>query len=79
MQISAKQEQINARRAYTVPEFIAVYGVSRTRTYAEIGSGRLTARRLGGRTIITHDDAENWLASLPAHRPTMVQHGRAAL
>lgn len=65
-------------RAFTVHEFIATYGISRTRTYAEIGAGRLIARRIGGRTIITRDDAEAWLSSLPAHRPAMIQHGRAA-
>ncbi|WP_375460588.1 helix-turn-helix domain-containing protein [uncultured Enterovirga sp.] len=59
-----------AKRLYTVAEFMADYGMSRTRTYAEINAGRLIARRLGGRTMIARDDADTWLAALPAHQPS---------
>ncbi len=56
------------KRGYTVDEFMAAYGIRRTKTYEEISSGRLKARRAGGRTIIAREDAEAWLASLPEHR-----------
>jgi excisionase family DNA binding protein len=41
------------------------YGVSRTKTYEEIKCGRLRAIKCGKRTLITEDDAEAWLMSLP--------------
>ncbi|WP_155935352.1 helix-turn-helix domain-containing protein [Methylobacterium sp. 10] len=68
-----------AKRFYTVAEFMAAYGISRTRTYREIGEGRLIARRIGGRTMITRDDAEAWLSAIPVHRPlTLAETMRAA-
>jgi hypothetical protein len=33
--------------------------------YAQIKMGQLRARKIGKRTIITHDDAEDWLRNLP--------------
>lgn len=57
------------KRCFTVAEFTAAHGISRTRLYGEIKSGRLIARRLGGRTIIARSDADAWIAALPAHQP----------
>jgi hypothetical protein len=34
-------------------------------TYEEIKSGRLRARKIGKRTIIIVEDAEDWLRALP--------------
>ena len=33
--------------------------------YEELKSGRLRGRKVGRRTIITQDDAEDWLRRLP--------------
>ena len=33
--------------------------------YEELKSGRLRGRKIGKRTIITEDDAEDWLRRLP--------------
>jgi excisionase family DNA binding protein len=54
------------RRAMGIEEFCDWYGLGRTRAYEEIKSGRLTARKVGRRTLIAHDDAEDWLRRLPA-------------
>ena len=53
------------KRALTVEEFIAAYGIGRTTTYEEIAAGRLAAVKLGRRTIIPREAADAWLASLP--------------
>jgi excisionase family DNA binding protein len=53
------------QRALSISEFSARYGVGRTTTYEEIKSGRLRARKIGKRTIISVDDAEDWLLHLP--------------
>ena len=58
------------KRSFTIEGFMASYGVSRNRVYDEINKGRLIARRLGGRTMIARDDADAWLAALPAHQPS---------
>lgn len=52
-------------RALSILEFCERYGLCRTKTYDEINSGRLRARKIGKRTIIAVDDAENWLERLP--------------
>jgi excisionase family DNA binding protein len=53
------------KRASTIEDFCARFGVGRTLVYAEIKAGRLRAKKVGRRTLIGHDDAEEWFASLP--------------
>ena len=53
------------RKAFGIDEFCQLFGVGRTTTYSEIKVGRLRARKVGARTIIAADDANNWLQSLP--------------
>jgi hypothetical protein len=49
----------------SIAEFGEQYGLGRTKTYEELRSGRLRGRKIGKRTIITEDDAEDWLRCLP--------------
>jgi hypothetical protein len=51
--------------AYTVGQFAARHGISRSQTYVEIASGRLVARKVNSRTVITREDAARWRRSLP--------------
>ena len=51
--------------AYSVNEFLAAYGIGRTKFYQEIEAGRLRIRKCGKRTLVTRQDAEAWLQSLP--------------
>jgi hypothetical protein len=53
------------QRAMSLRDFCKKYGIGRTTTYGEIKAGRLKARKAGRRTIITEDDAEEWLSNLP--------------
>jgi hypothetical protein len=46
--------------AYTVERFAAKYAISRAQAYKEIAAGRLTARKVGSRTIVRPADAEAW-------------------
>ena len=50
----------------SIAEFCERYGLGRTKAYEEIKSGRLRGRKIGKRTIIAEDDAEDWLRHLPA-------------
>ncbi len=52
-------------RAMSIAEFCRRYSIGRTSVYEEIGTGQLRAKKIGRRTIITEDDAEEWLRRLP--------------
>ena len=65
-QISEAERQRRAwQRAMSLHDFCERYDIGRTKAYEEINSGRLKARKAGRRTIITADDAEEWLSRLP--------------
>ena len=51
--------------AYTVEQFATKHAISRAQAYKEISAGRLTARKVGGRTIVTIEDAAKWRRTLP--------------
>ena len=64
-------------RAMSVLQFCARYGVGRSTVYEQIRLGKLTIRKCGGRSLIACDDAERWLAALPASPAVdagMVEH-----
>jgi hypothetical protein len=64
--ISEVEQQRRARqRAMSIAEFCENYGPGRTKAYEELKSGRLRGRKIGKRTIIAEDDAEDWLRCLP--------------
>ena len=49
----------------SIEQFCERYEIGRTTAYAEIRHGRLRARKCGKRTIISDDDANDWLQHLP--------------
>ena len=53
--------------SYTVPEAAKLCGIGLTKIYAEIGTGRLEAIKLGRRTLIRRSAIEAWLDALPAY------------
>jgi hypothetical protein len=62
-------------RAMSIDAFCARYGLGRTKTYEELKSGRLRGRKIGKRTIICEEDAENWLRHLPVIQPNSILKG----
>ena len=52
------------RAAHSIAETCAITGIGRDTVYAAIRDGRLVARKLGRRTIVTDDDLR-LLAALP--------------
>jgi excisionase family DNA binding protein len=54
------------QRAMSIGEFCQHYGIGRTTAYEEIKRGRLRGLKVGKRTLITEDNAEDWLRRLPA-------------
>jgi len=47
-------------------------GISRSQVYSEFKSGRLTARKLGKRVLISPEDEKKWRDSLPLLQPKQV-------
>lgn len=61
----ALKHSAQQKRGLSVEEFCEIYDVGRSSAYVEIRAGRLKARKVGKRTIIAVDDAEEWFARLP--------------
>ena len=59
------QSSASKLRARSIDQFCQCFAVGRTTAYEQIKMGRLRARKVGKRTIITDDDAEEWLRNLP--------------
>lgn len=49
----------------TIPDWSAISGISRSRTYELLASGALRAKRVGNRTIVDVRHGLAWLASQP--------------
>jgi excisionase family DNA binding protein len=63
----------NSKVVFSVDEFRERYGVGKTTIYEEIRAGRLMAMKVGRRTIITEEDGQNWLRSLPKANDTRLK------
>ena len=53
------------RGAFSMNGLCHAYQIGRTRIYEEIAAGRLRVRKVGRRTLILVEDAEEWAQSLP--------------
>jgi hypothetical protein len=51
--------------AESVERFAFRNGISRSHAYKEIAAGRLIARKIGTRTVVTREDAAKWRRALP--------------
>ncbi len=51
------------KRALTIPEFCAAYGLGRSKTYELLNSKQLLSFTVGRRRLIAAEDAELWLAT----------------
>jgi hypothetical protein len=54
-----------SERALGIREFCRRYSIGRTTLYSEIAAGRLIIKKLGTRSLIPIDSAEQWFDSLP--------------
>jgi hypothetical protein len=58
-----------ARALYSPRETETLLSVSHAQLYRLIGAGRLDARKIGARTLITAESIEAFIASLPKLTP----------
>ncbi len=61
----AERKRRSRQRAMSLAGFCQCYNIGRTKAYEEIKSGRLRVRKCGKRSIVSEDDAEDWLRCLP--------------
>lgn len=59
------QSLAEPRLAYSIPELCRLLGIGRSTLYIEHKAGRIRLRKVGKRTIGTHEDAIAYLNSLP--------------
>jgi excisionase family DNA binding protein len=52
-------------RAHSIAEACALTGLGRDTIYSAIRDGKLVARKLGRRTLVTDDDLRQFLTGLP--------------
>lgn len=52
------------KRNYRIPEFLAAYGICRTKFYMEVAAGRLKIVKCGRTTLIPREAAEAWQSAL---------------
>lgn len=55
-----------SKEAFSPDEFAKLYSIGRTTVFAEIKAGRLDARKVGSRTIITRQAGKSWHEKLPS-------------
>ena len=51
--------------AFSIESFADAHEIGRSKVFDEIKSGRLKARKVDNRTIITAEDAADWREGLP--------------
>jgi excisionase family DNA binding protein len=66
--VTAEHPDSADRLAYTLTEFCRAVPCSRPTAYAAIRAGRLTAKKLGTRTLIPAEAARAFIANLPSMR-----------
>ena len=57
--------EIPRRLAYGIPEAASMLSVERSTLYRHAKLGRITIRKLGGRSVILSDDLAAYLRELP--------------
>ena len=55
---------------YTVKQFCDAIPMSHTKFYAELAAGRLHAKKLGRRTIVTREEKHRYIEALPDYQST---------
>ena len=57
--------EIPRRLAYGIPEAASMLSIERSTLYRHAKLGRITIRKLGGRSVILSDDLVSYLRELP--------------
>ena len=62
-------QSVLLQKSYSLDDFARLNDIALTTVHGEIKSGRLVARKIGRRTIIAPEDANDWRNRLPKVQP----------
>jgi hypothetical protein len=62
-------QSVLLQKSYSLDEFARQNAIGLTTVRGEIKAGRLAARKIGRRTVITAEDAKAWQERLPKVQP----------
>ena len=62
-------QSVLLQKSYSLNDFARQNAIGLTTVPGEINAGRLAARKIGRRTIITAEDAKAWQERLPKVQP----------
>ena len=62
-------QSVLLQQSYSLDDFARLNDIALTTVRGEIRAGRLVARKIGRRTIITPEDANDWRNRLPKVQP----------
>jgi excisionase family DNA binding protein len=54
---------VSVRKAHSIPETVAITGISRSKLYLEIKAGNLKTVKLGKRRLVRPEALDEWLAA----------------
>ncbi|WP_430427938.1 helix-turn-helix transcriptional regulator [Parasphingorhabdus sp.] len=58
----------------SINDFCALTGIGRTKAYQELSSGRLTAVKIGRRTLIPSKAIDAWITNQPSYVSADIMH-----
>jgi excisionase family DNA binding protein len=67
--MTTPRPQTIGRAAHSIAECCVLTGIGRDTIYCAIRAGKLVARKLGRRTLVTADDLHRFLEGLPKKLP----------
>jgi hypothetical protein len=71
-------QSVLLQKSYSLDEFARLNDIALTTVRGEIKSGRLVARKIGRRTIISPEDANDWRNRLPKVQPRVRELGASS-
>jgi excisionase family DNA binding protein len=57
---------------YSIKDACIETSFSKDRLYRALRAGELTAKRVGGRTVILREELERWIAGSPEYKPRKI-------
>jgi hypothetical protein len=72
------RSELKDHAAFSIESFAHAHEIGRTKTLELIRSGKLIARKVGARTIITAEDARLWRENLPKAGDASLARGQVS-
>ena len=64
--MNTENDKTTGKLLFSVKEFCEIVGIGRTTFYQEVKAGRIKAKKMGRRTLITKSELERFIEELPS-------------